>query len=261
MKPVEDLKTELKNIIEKQPQIIAAWEGGSAATGYMDEHSDLDLSIIIKDANPDDIFTFLDNYFEEKYGIRRRYRMPEPCWHGFSQCFYLLDNLPPLFYCDIGVIMADNPHKFTEPDRHGNAVIWFDKAGIYSAEETPQQEKKELIDRVFRIATEIDWLTIIELKKALVRNSWIGSHRNYLQFIHRHLVPLLNIRHCPERADFGMRYAERDYPQGVLNRLENYIRISSIEDIREKLPEVLQMFEELKKEIGNLNIREFLTNH
>jgi predicted nucleotidyltransferase len=246
MKSVEDLKTGLKRILEEKPQVIAAWEGGSVATGYKDEYSDLDLSIVIKEGNPDDIFALLDDYLETNNGIMRRLRMPEPCWHGFSQCFYLPDNLPPLFYCDIVVIMADNPHKFTEPDRHGYPVIWFDKSGIYSAEETPQEEREKLVSRVYRMAADIDWLSIIELKKALVRNSWMGAQRNYLQFISRHLVPLLNIKYCPGRADFGMRYAERDYPPEVVKRLEYLIRISSIEDVREKLPEVLELFEELK---------------
>ncbi|MBW6515878.1 MAG: hypothetical protein K0B81_04575 [Candidatus Cloacimonetes bacterium] len=142
--------------------------------------------------------------------------------------------------------MADNPQKLTEQDRHGKIVIWFDKENIYNGSETSQADREKLINQYYHIAIDFDWLSIIELKKALARKNWLAAQRCYLQFINRHLVSLLNLRYRPERADFGMRYVERDYPIEIIKKLEDFIKISSVEDIEERLPSVLEMFEDLK---------------
>ncbi|MBW6515879.1 MAG: nucleotidyltransferase domain-containing protein [Candidatus Cloacimonetes bacterium] len=84
----DELRLELKEFLQHHSEIVAAWEGGSAATGYLDQYSDLDLSIVINKGNPDNIFSILDEFLESRYGIIKRFRMPEPTWHGMSQCFY-----------------------------------------------------------------------------------------------------------------------------------------------------------------------------
>lgn len=253
IKTTERLKTGLRYLLEQKPEILAVWEGGAIATGYLDEYSDLDLSIIIAEGNSSNIFAMLDKYFEKQYGILRRTRMPEPCWHGFSQCFYLLKDMPALFYCDIVVIKKDNPDKFTEPDRHGKVVIWFDKEGICITEETSPEVAIKRSGYFYNMATSTDWISIIEIKKALGRNNWLAAQRNYLQFINRHLAPLLNLEYRPSRVDFGMRYAERDYPQELVKRLDYLTRISSLEGIEERLPILLDMFydyREKNKDLG-----------
>ncbi len=248
----EKLSAELREMLETNPEIVAAWEGGAAATGFLDRYSDLDLSIVINGSNPNEIFTLLDEFFNSRYRILNRLRMPEPTWHGFSQCFYQLEGFHPLFYCDIVVMPANITHKFTEPDRHGHSVIWFDKAGIHSAEETPVREREKMVSQAFRNVVELEWLYLLELRKALARKNWLAAHRCYLQFINRQLVPLLNIKYRPAKVDFGIRYAEREYPPEIVNLLAGLLIITSVEDIEEKMPSVLEKIESLKLELAGV---------
>lgn len=252
MHNLRSFKDKLKDLLYKQDNILAAWEGGSIATGFLDEFSDLDLYIVIEDDNTETVFTLLQEYFEQGFGIERSFRIPEPTWHGMSQCYYLLSDFPPYFYCDIAVVAVQNPHKFTEPDRHGNAVIWFDKQGNYSAEPTPDEERDKLLSRMYRNATATDWLSIIELQKALARDKWIASQLNYTMFLSRHLIPLLNIRYRPYKADFGIRNADRDYPPAAASDLEHLLRISSVEDIRNNTTRALAWYHELKSELAHV---------
>jgi len=92
------LKSKLKELLQNKPQVLAAWEGGSAATGFLDDYSDLDLGIVTDKDMADELFGLIEEFFCADYGIIAKFRMPEPAWHGMSQCFYLLDKLPPLFY-------------------------------------------------------------------------------------------------------------------------------------------------------------------
>ena len=41
----EEIRAELKVFLEGREEVLAAWEGGSAATGWLDEYSDLDLEM------------------------------------------------------------------------------------------------------------------------------------------------------------------------------------------------------------------------
>jgi len=118
---------ELKDQYKNNNNILAAWEGGSAATGYLDEYSDLDLALITTDDTVENIFNLTEQFLENNYGISNKFRMPEPNWHGHSQCFYKLKQAPEFFYVDMLIEKESAENRFTETDRHGNSVIWFDK--------------------------------------------------------------------------------------------------------------------------------------
>lgn len=249
MHDTNEVKEALKKGLISREGVLAAWEGGSAATGHADQYSDLDLIIITDEVSADILFEELKKLLKKHFGVIRQFRMPEPCWHGMSQCFYLLRDTPDFFYCDIAIASRDNPNKFTESDRHGKAIVWFDHAGIYDAAESHASDVQSRARRLFHMATDIDFLTVIELNKAIARRNWIDSLMNYIQFINRNLVILLNLKYRVAKADFGIRYAQRDYPQEVFEMLERLLRVINIEDISQKSEEAIRLFEELKQEL------------
>lgn len=247
---ITELKDTLKAILEARDDVVAAWEGGSAATGFLDDHSDLDLLVVLKQgAETEPVFKAMAELFESGWGILNSFRMPEPAWHGLSQCFYRLDKLPPLFYCDIAVTGEENPNKLTEPERHGHAVIWFDKGGIYTSDPMPAEELNKLRDRMFAVATGTWWLMLLELKKALARDNWLSALGNYNALLQRHVVSLMNLKYRPWKADFGSRYAERDYPPQAADELIWLTQVASLQDIRERLPRLEALYEELVGEL------------
>ncbi|MDP2172972.1 MAG: nucleotidyltransferase domain-containing protein [Candidatus Cloacimonadaceae bacterium] len=244
-----EVKDALKSFLIAHESVIAAWEGGSAATGSADQYSDLDLIIITEGIEADAMFEELKSLLKRVFGIVRQFRMPEPCWHGMSQCFYLLRDTPDFFYCDLTIADKNTPDKFTEPDRHGKVIVWFDQGGVYSASESPASDVQRRARRLFHTATDTDFLTIIELHKAIARRHWIDSLMNYIQFINRNLVILLNLKYRVAKADFGIGHAQRDYPTEVFEMLEKLLRVCTIEDISQKSSAAIQLYEELKQEL------------
>lgn len=245
----EEIRAGLKVFLEGREEVLAAWEGGSAATGWLDEYSDLDLEIVTGGSDTEPVFKLLEEYFAAQYGIERKFRMPEPAWHGMSQCFYLLRDCPAYFYCDIAVVTRENPHKFNEPDRHGHSVVWFDKAGVFKAEPTPQEAVEQLARRVWASATETDFLSRIELEKALARENWIAAYMNYWIFLNRQLVSLLNLKYRRAKADFGIRYSEREYPPAEAEKLADLLKTVCLEDIRKNYENALAWYQALIAEL------------
>lgn len=240
----------MKQWLESDERVRAVWEGGSAATGFLDEWSDLDLSVIVADGAVEDLFAMLEARLETTFGIRRKYRVPEPAWHGFSQCFYQVDRVPPLFYLDIALIKTSLPDKFTEPDRHGQAVVWFDKDGWYRpVPSTPEQIAKRC-KTAYRNATAAAFVTATEVRKQLMRERFSEAFPMYYVYLARHLAPLLNLKHRPAKVDFGIRYAYRDYPEEDAKLVENALRACSIDVLSSMFDRLERRFVELTAELS-----------
>ncbi len=244
-----EVKNALISYLEPINDVIAVWEGGSAATGFVDNYSDLDVTIVTTHDPTDPIFKLIDEHFESQYCILRKYRVPEPTWHHMSQCFYLLNDTEELFYADIAVVHYNNPVKFTETDRHGNAIVAFDKQGVFMASDTPTEEIEKLCKRVYAATTSIDFVIILELRKAIARNNWIASHSNYLQLVSRLLISLLNIKHRPQKADFGIRYIDRDYPVSDYELISDLLKVCSVKEIKSKTDIALMRYQDLVLEL------------
>ncbi len=162
-------KSRLTASLGSDPAVVAIWEGGARATGFADEYSDLDKMIVIQGNGTKRIFEKIEEMLAAEYGIKSGIIFPELALHGLSQQFYLLDPSPALFYVDITVTSVDSPDKFTEIERHGRSVLWFDRQGMCLEKHFGDDEIALLVRQVYAQATEKDFHTIGEAQKAIVR--------------------------------------------------------------------------------------------
>ncbi len=245
-----DVVALMKPWIMANPDILAVWEGGSAATGRLDEYSDLDLSIVVEDDAIEKIFAAFDTWIEKTFGIIHKYRVPEPTWHGLSQCFYDVDKVTPFVYLDIDLIKRSLPHKMMETDRHGHGVLWFDRIGVYNPAPSPREEIKERGHRLFSSITQTDFLTMIEVEKGLARGHFIDVFPTYMAFVQRHLGVALNLKYRPEKADFGTRYGRVEYGKKDAALLENAMQARGIDELRRQYAIVKRRYQELISELA-----------
>lgn len=246
------LRTELNHLLYDLPETIAAWEGGSAATGFLDDFSDMDLIIVCEDEAVELIFESLETYLESRCGIERKFRVPEPTWHGFSQCFYQVKNVPPLFYLDIAVVKKSIPDKFTESDRHGIAAIWFEKEPTVITTPCPTDKRDLRCKQFYAMATQSDFLMVLEIQKNLGRNRFVEAFPFYYQFISRQLGILLNLKYRPEKVDFGLRYASRDYSAEDAALVEELLQCGSLDTLKSNFAVAQSRYETLKQELSAL---------
>lgn len=225
--------------------VRAMWEGGSAATGFLDDYSDLDLVMVVEDDRVEEAFRLFESFLEAEYGITRRFRMPEPCWHGHGQCFYFIEDCPPLYYIDLLVEKLSSNERLLEPDRHGKALVWLDRDGIVTGEGSDPLELSRRRSGFLGMLGATLPLTLVETRKQIARGNAIDAVAQYQRFLSGKLAGLLNLKYRPERFDFGIRYADRDYPDGVNTRLERLLYPSS----PDALPALLDEAEEWCREL------------
>ncbi len=246
-----DIVNILKPWVYAHPSIIAAWEGGSAATDRMDEYSDLDLSIIAIDDQIEVIFSDLESFLKKHFTILRKYRIPEPAWHGVSQCFYQIDQVMPFIYLDIAVIKESHQDKLMEQDRHGIAHVWFEKKPMYNPEPS---SPKVIIDRgkkLYQSVTQTDFLIVTEIQKGIARGSFIDVFPTYFSFISRHIAVMMNLKYRPERADFGLRYGRIDYDDHDVILIEQAMKVSSMNELTIYFKKIHERYQVLKEELSN----------
>jgi hypothetical protein len=244
-----EVKTDLHQLLSSIKPILAVWEGGSAATNYLDDVSDMDISIVCQDDAVEMIFSLLDQHLQSKYRIIRKLRMPEPSWHGFSQCFYQIDQVPPLFYLDIVIIKASIQDKFTQSDRHGHALIWFDPHGCNDPTPSSQESQEKKAMQLYKNATSTDFLMELECKKAIARQNFLEAFPAMYNYLARNLVPLLNILHRLPKADFGLRYIYRDYPESDQLLVQEVLQVSSMDELQTIFDRLLIRFQELQLQL------------
>ena len=64
-----DFADKIRKLLEEKKYILTAWEGGSAATGFLDEYSDLDLCLICDDDKVEKIFEIIADFLQQNYGL------------------------------------------------------------------------------------------------------------------------------------------------------------------------------------------------
>lgn len=254
MKHREMIITALRPLLENMDCVIAAWEGGSKATGFVDEYSDIDLYIIVEDESVESVFESLDALLQDKFGILRKFRLPEPNWHGGSQTFYHLDIEPRYFYLDIAVFKKSNPNKFMERDRHGVADVWFDKQNIYDDTPTPKDIIKKQNKAFYQSIVNSDFITILEVEKAIHRQNYLDAYPFYYSLLARNVIGLLNLKYRPEKFDFGMRYISRTYNKDDLKLIRDALGVTNITQLADNFEKLKLRYQALRIELQDILI-------
>jgi len=244
----QKIVTKLKRLLDSDKNIYSVWEGGSAATGYLDDYSDLDLGIICADDAIDNVFRKLEEFLSSNYGIKHKLIVPEPSWHGHSQRFYILEKTDPYFYLDILVEKLSSGNRFTESDRHGNSVVWFDKKDLIDPTPTPEEEIVAKGKNIFQRVKQAYPFLLLDVNKQILRGNQVDAFELYFRLLNR-LGVLLNLKYRHHKYDFGLRYAIRDFPEEIVQLLRKLLFPGKFEDLAEctKLVEVkiLELIDEL----------------
>lgn len=245
----EQIAEAVQTKLEPLPFVKALWEAGSAAFGRVDEFSDIDLSIDVKDGYVQETVAAVEEALTSLSPIIHKYEVPQPSWHGHYQSFLRLQDTSKFLLIDYVVIEHSSQSKFLEPELHGTAVVYFDKVGVVQAplfDEQGQQEKRQraLLDLQARWPLFMDFA-----EKELLRGQPIDALAFYNAFQIRPLVMLLRMKYDPQRYDFGNRYLYHYLPPDVVQRVERLMFVSNAADLRVKIGEVTAWCEELLAEM------------
>lgn len=214
--------------------VLALWQGGSAAHGYTDEWSDLDIAVVVEDDCVEEAFEIVEKALAEIAEIELKYRVPEPAWHGQSQCFWRLKETPPFLLIDFAVFRRSRRNDFLEIERHGKVPIAFDKANLIVPH--PVDKSKHLSTMQSRLNDLKIRFNLLQplVKKEIYREHLVDAIGNYHNWTLLPLVELLGMIYRPHRYDFELKYFSRDFPRPIVDRVTPLFCIANLEDLAVK---------------------------
>lgn len=196
--------------------VLAMWEGGSAATGTLDQYSDIDLCLLT-DGLQQDILDQIQTCLEKKVGVAHTWQTAKSFWgEGLKQRVMVLKDSPKFFFVDVGVFSTAHPQllqEFLEVERHGHQLVYFDKVGAVRPLNTDAETLfKKQQARVTELSAGLPiFVSLVE--KELQRGQFIDALAFYQNGVLRPTIEVMGMIHRPYKYDFGMRYLHRHFPE------------------------------------------------
>ncbi len=238
--------------------LLAVWEGGAASFGRIDEWSDIDLYVVCEDDHVEETFKSTENSLLSVSEIDVHYRLPEPTWHGHSQCFYRLKRASPFLFLDVVVMKRSSKDKFLQFRIHGEPRVYFDKIGVIKDDTLDIDSFVSKIEaRLKELKTNFELFQVLTLKE-LNRGNDIEALVFYLSSTYRPLVEVLRIRYCPLHYNFYSRYIHYELPPDVVERLSRLAFVGNLENLAQNRAEAEAWFWETVESIDLDEVKQHL---
>ncbi|CAN5629386.1 hypothetical protein BH10BAC5_BH10BAC5_00390 [soil metagenome] len=232
--------------------VQAVWEGGAAAFDRVDEWSDIDVAVIVKDGMEKETFQIAEDALNKVSPVELMYEFSQTPWEGHQQIFYRLKNTSKFLLVDFSIFKESAPDKLLEPEIHNRSKVHFDKTGVTKSYKlVPEIHNKKIRKQIetLRVTTEIFGVFI---DKELNRGNFIEAIANYYGYSIRPLVILLRIKYSPEHYNFSIRYIHYELPGEIVERLQNLYFVGSPDDLVKKNEECRNWYFELLKSITEI---------
>lgn len=227
----ERVATVVCDALRSLPNVLAGWEGGSAAFGALDEYSDLDLNVLVSDgAAIPDLYAATERALESVSPITLVHDEPPGRYYKFRDG-------GSYFFLDLCFLPEAEVGQWLSAERHGAVRKLFDNGSwleISGSDARPWEER-----RIARLNEMKDWFPASQsfVWKTVHRGQPAEALAAYWGYTLRPLVELLRMKYCPERWDFGMRYLGRDLPRDVYDRLRDAMYVPDFNALSQRLTE------------------------
>ena len=215
--------------LEPLPDVLAGWEGGSAAFGALDDYSDVDLNFLVAD----------DVSFDVLYAhAERSLATVSPIVASHSAPpgrYYKLKDVGEFLLVDLCFYRANGLEHNLEVERHGQPLPLFDKGEWLRPRFV--DERALALKRQQRYEELFSWFPVSQsfVRKAILRGKHAEALAAFWAYTLRPLAEILRMRYCPLRWDFGVRYIDRDLPSEPYARFRALAYVRDIKDLERKL--------------------------
>jgi hypothetical protein len=247
------VREKLASDLARYNSVLALWEGGSAALGWADEYSDMDLAVLYKLSARDEVWRAIDHTLEELGGVDLRWHDPKPFPKGGGKRIFRLKP-PSSLLLEINLIPETANDLYNQPERYGQIIILFDRNGRLAAP-PPIDERHRLRIRFALHQSIIRWqINYARFRKELARSRPLDAFFMHYQMTIRPLIMVLNMRYRPNRWDFELRYVKEELPPEIAKFMERLQYVPSPEGLEERFLEAEQLMLVTVKELEERGI-------
>lgn len=236
---VEILKQELK----RDKDVYALWLEGADSLGTVDQYSDIDMVLDVKDNEENRILLKIENILQSLDSLDLNWEAPQPALKLRYKVYHIKDTSEHLF---IDVNVQSNSREFTFIENHPyeKPLVLFDKENVIKFEKLDEKNLKDSLKKQL-IMAEALFFQRSKVKKYILRQEYLEAVTYYQKHILDPLVILLRIIHTPLIVDYGLVHISQHLPRESLKKLEILYQIGSLDDLAKRLPEAIHWFNDL----------------
>jgi len=213
MIPREQIIQKLTETLEPQSFIYALWLEGADALNTLDAYSDIDLWLDVEAAKLQEGFTLIQKALLSLGSLELEFDVNHPDKY-IEQRFFRLKNSSKFLLIDV-CIQSHERTVLLNPELDA-VIVLFDKAEVIRFSESLSTD---VFTRVKGIQ-DAYLLYSVQLEKYLARAEYLTAVSAYQTRIFMLLVELLRLKHCPIKADYGVKHIYTDLPLVICERLE-----------------------------------------
>ena len=222
------------------------WLEGADALRTVDAYSDIDLWLSVADGQKDAVLDLVRTVLQRIAPLELEHETPHP--HPLlRQVFFRLEGASPFLLLDLCVQARSRSGAFREGV---DAVkVLFDKGNVirfqpWDEAEEALQERAEALIKAFPVRQ-------VWVEKNIRRGLFLEALGAYHAYSLEPLTELLRLVHAPRKSDFGLKDVDKDLPRDVVEELERFYRISSLDELAERHREVCERFRHLSRDVSH----------
>ena len=241
-----DIILELKDKLEKLPYVNAYWLEGSDGNNTVDEYSDIDIWVDFSDECESEMINAADNILSSLAPIDYRSMMDHP-HPKIRQVVYHLEGTSEYLMIDFCFQLHSRSEteniQFTKGDFIEAPNVLFDKCNIITFKEYDAQYSES--NNALLEECKYRYTQHSRVWKYIYRNQYLEAHAYYYRYVFEPLVSLLRIIYTPAHTEYYLVHITHHIPDYEREQLEYFAKISSLDDIKEKVAKSGEWFAEL----------------
>ncbi len=227
--------------LKDNKSVLAMWLEGADANELVDEYSDLDIWIEVKDGTEKKIMkkvqTILESMGELDLVSDKKNTHPKILEYVFH-----IKNTNPFLLIEIAIQSKSRKFCFVKEFDHEKPKVIFVKNNVLKYASLNKKEwEKELQDDLKQLKNIFRQQSRVKTK----RKNFLETYYSYLEWTIEPLIKILRIKFCPFKKDYGFKHLDRDLPCEVVGKLESLIKVNNINDLAKKHKIAQKWFERL----------------
>lgn len=240
-----------KQKLESLEYVYAMWLEGADANGTVDEYSDIDIYIDIEDENEVDAIEAVEKALNELGEVDYKYimhhnhpRLRQRIYHLKNTSEYLM-----IDFCWQLHSRDRSEYLYIRDDKIEAAKVIFDKNNIIRYKEEDPNDYQKYNDRRIE-ECEYRYTQHCRVIKYVYRNQYPEAYAYYNRYVVEPLITILRMIYTPAHVDYYLIHISSHIPEDERVRLEYFLKISSLKDISDKIPQAQNWFNELLRKLN-----------
>jgi predicted nucleotidyltransferase len=237
----------IKEQLETNPSVFALWLEGSNSNGSADQYSDIDLVADVADGKEDEVLSEIESVLGTMGHLDFNHTAPRPNEYLRYKIFHIEGTSEHLLI-DVNIQSHSRDFSFVEGNEFEKPFVLFDQIGVIKFQKINKSEQDKTIQKRLR-ELEATFYQRSKVRKYIVRNKFLETLALYHKDVLFPLIELLRLKYTPLASDYYLIHISDHLPVDAVRQLEDFHKVSSVQEISEKLPLAEQLFFSTLKEL------------